>query len=45
MNQARGRSLHRTFEKGPNTVTMTFYQCKLCPKTHLAGTPCNSKQY
>jgi hypothetical protein len=44
MNQARGRSLHRTFEKGSNTVTMTFYQCKLCPKTHLAGTPCNSKQ-
>jgi hypothetical protein len=21
---------------------MTFYQCKLCPKTHLKGTPCNS---
>ena len=46
MNQQRGRSLHKSFEKGTNTVTMTFYQCKLCPKTHLKGTPCNSnKQY
>jgi hypothetical protein len=21
---------------------MTFYQCELCPKTHLKGTTCNT---
>lgn len=39
-----GRYFKKSFGKGNNTVTMTFYQCKLCPKTHLEGTPCNSVQ-
>ena len=40
----RGRSFNKSFGKGTNTVTMTFYQCKLCPKTHLKGTTCNSNK-
>ena len=39
---SRGQSFNKSFGRGTNTVTMTFYQCKLCPKTHLKGTPCNS---
>ena len=27
-----------------NTITMSFYQCKLCPRAHLKGTKCNKKQ-
>ena len=38
----KGQNYNKSFGRGTNTVTMTFYQCKLCPKTHLKGTPCNS---
>jgi hypothetical protein len=38
----RGKNFKKSFGRGTNTVTMTFYQCELCPKTHLKGTTCNT---
>jgi len=37
------RKFQKSFQKGNNSVSLTFYECKLCFKTHLEGTPCTKK--
>jgi len=40
----KNKTYERTFQRGHNTVTLTFYKCKICTKQHPHGTPCTSQK-
>ena len=42
-NYNRNPPFRKSFGKGNNSVTLTFYKCQICSKSHVSGQPCTSQ--